>query len=58
MDSPKQKPKMSTPKTLNKSIRTLGGVKSGVSKSAKTVHEVKRTHQKLTETNARSRKVS
>ena len=49
MDSPKQKPKMSNPKTLNKSIRTLGGVKSGVSKSVKTAHEVKRTHLKLTE---------
>ena len=49
MDSPKQKPKMSTPKTLIKSVRTLGGVKSGVSKSAKTAHEVKRTHRKLTE---------
>jgi hypothetical protein len=49
MNQPKQKPKMSTPKTLNKSIRTFGGVKNSVSKSAKTAHEVKRTHQKLTE---------
>lgn len=49
MNPPKQKPKMSTPKTLNKSFRMLGGVKNGVGKVAKTAHKARSTQEKLTE---------
>ena len=49
MNEPKVKPIAQPPKVLERTVRTVNGVKNGLSKSAKTAHEVKRTHQKLTE---------
>ena len=49
MKPPKQKPEMSTPKTLNKSVRTLGGIKRNVERTADTVYKAKKTNDKLAE---------